>query len=142
MKLSEARFSCLECGADNLAWPKDLEAIKDLTGDEPRKEVMDYLRCKRCGGEVTISEEEQRDLYMKDRLIRNRTLILNRSRYEAIVRVPEKLTICCTNRTIVLESNDDQLLGELAATLVIALQLVSEEPVIIEIPEPVRISLA
>lgn len=142
MKLSEAKFSCLECDADNLTWPKDLETTKKLTGDEPRMEVMDYLRCKRCGGEVTISGEEQRELSMSDRSFDKNTIVLNRERYEALIRGPHKVTICCSSVNIVLESNDDHLLGELTGNLVRGLEVVSGGPVIIEVPESVTISRA
>lgn len=141
MKLSEAKFSCLECGADNLVWPRDLESTKKLTGDEPRTEAMDFLRCKRCGGEVTISGEEERELFMSDRVLNKKTLNINKSRYEAIARVPNKVTICCANTKIVLESNDDEILGELAGTLVRAMEVSGEGSVTLEVPDSVSISL-
>jgi hypothetical protein len=141
-RLSPFKFSCLQCDADNLVWPDDLDAIKELSGDETQSEAMDFLRCKICGGEVTISGEDQRALYMSDRSFRHKTLTINRSRYDAIVRVPHKITICCTNVNIVLESDDDEILGELAGNLARALDLISEGAATVEIPDSVAISLA
>jgi DNA-directed RNA polymerase subunit RPC12/RpoP len=142
VKLSQAKFSCLQCGADNLVYPHDLDEIRKLTGQETRDEAMDYLRCKICGGEVTISVEDQRALYMSDRSVPGRALAINRRQYSAVVRVKGKVTICCGDINIVLESENDEVLGELAGILVNSLNAESEGAAIVEIPESVTVSLA
>lgn len=140
--LSQARFSCLQCGLDNLTYPDDLDETKELTGQESQSEAMDYLRCHTCGGKVTISVADQRDLYMSDRTLQKRTLIINRKQYAAIVRVPGKITVCCGKVSIILESDDDEILGELTGNLARSLDLISEGAATVEIPESVSISLA
>lgn len=52
------------------------------------------------------------------------------------------MTICCGSVNIILESEDDKVLGELAGILVCSLNAESEGAAIVEVPESVSVSLA
>ena len=84
---------------------------KRLTGDETPEEAAPYLKCKRCQVQVEVNYEAEEGAVDNVNSVdmRGKVLFINKTRYSALVKVPGKLVIACSDIRVILEGDDREL---------------------------------